>query len=84
MRIIWSNVMESEIRGYLTEFGILRKQLDEALKGISDDAVDWQPLPRGTNSIYAIITHLTGAQNYWVWVSMFSSPGNYGNSAVHR
>jgi hypothetical protein len=58
--------MESEIQGYLTEFGILRGQFNEAVKGIGDEAGNWRPLPEGTNSIYAIISHLIGAQNYWV------------------
>ncbi len=58
--------MEIEIKGYLTEFDILRGQLNETIRGLSDEAANWQPLPEGTNSIYAILSHLVGAQNDWV------------------
>ena len=58
--------MEDEIQGYLTEFGIIRGQIRDALKGLNDAAVNWCPLPESTNSIYAILSHMIGTQSYWV------------------
>jgi uncharacterized damage-inducible protein DinB len=58
--------MEAEVQGYLNEFNVSRGQIRDALKGLDDQAVNWQPLPNATNSIYAILTHLTGTQNSWM------------------
>jgi uncharacterized damage-inducible protein DinB len=58
--------METEIQGYLTEFGILRGQIRDAIKGMGDEAANWRPLPQGTNSVYAILSHIVGVDNFWV------------------
>ena len=58
--------MEAEIQGYLNEFNITRGLIRDAIKGLDDQAVNWKPLTKETNSIYAILTHLTGTQNSWM------------------
>ncbi len=58
--------MEIEVQGYLTEFGILRSQIRDAIKGMTDEAANWHPLPQGTNSVYAILSHIIGVDNFWV------------------
>ena len=58
--------MEIEVQDYLAEFGSLRELTGEAIRGLDDEAANWLPLPEGTNSIYAILSHLTGGQNHWV------------------
>ncbi len=58
--------MEREVQGYLTEFGISRGYIRDAIQGLNDEAANWRPLPEGTNSINAILAHLAGAQNFWV------------------
>ncbi|MBI4303801.1 MAG: DUF664 domain-containing protein, partial [Chloroflexi bacterium] len=58
--------MESEVQGYLNEYSTLKGQIREALQGLDDEAANWHPLPEGTNSIYVILTHLMGSDNYWV------------------
>ena len=58
--------MEAEIEGYLTELGILRAQIHDAIQGLNDDAANWKPLPKNTNSICAILSHMIGSQRYWV------------------
>ena len=58
--------MEPEIQGYLTEFGILRQGIQNAIQGLNDEGANWHPLQKGTNSIYAILTHLMGADDFWV------------------
>jgi uncharacterized damage-inducible protein DinB len=58
--------MEAEIQGYLTELGILRGQIRDAIKGLSDEAANWHPFPEGANSVYAVLSHLIGVDNFWV------------------
>ncbi len=58
--------MEAEVQGYLTEFGILKEQIREAIQNLNDEAVNWCPLPKDTNSIYAMLYHLVGSEEYWV------------------
>ena len=58
--------MEVEIQGYLTEFGEIRGQIRNALMNLNDDAANWFPLSEDTNSIYAILSHMIGSQDYWV------------------
>ncbi len=58
--------MEAEVQGYLTEFGILKEQIRDAIQGLNDDAANWCPFPKDTNSIYAMLCHLTGAESYWI------------------
>lgn len=58
--------MEIEVQGYLTELNILRGQIREAIQGLSDEAANWHPLPEGTNSVYAMLSHFMGVDNFWV------------------
>ena len=56
--------MEAEIQGYLTEFGTLRgAEFRDAIKGLNDDGANWHPLSDGTNSTFAILSHIMGADN---------------------
>ena len=56
--------MEAEVKGYLTELNILRGQMSEAIKGLNNEAANWKPLPKDTNSIYIILYHLIGAETF--------------------
>ena len=58
--------MEAEVQGYLTELNILRGQIRDAIQSLNYEAANWFPLPKDTNSIYAILCHLVGSENYWV------------------
>ncbi len=58
--------METEVQGYLTEFGILKEQIREVIQNLNDEAVNWSPLPKDTNSIYAMLCHLGGSEEYWI------------------
>jgi len=58
--------MEAEIHGYLAEFGILRGDISNAIRELNDEGANWRPLQEGTNSIYAILSHIMGANNFWV------------------
>ena len=58
--------MEAEVQGYLTKLNILRGQIRDAIQSLNYEAANWFPLPKDTNSIYAILCHLVGSENYWV------------------
>ena len=58
--------MEAEVQGYLTEVGILRGHIRDAIRGLNDEVANWCPLPKETNSIYAILTHLIDGDSFWV------------------
>jgi hypothetical protein len=58
--------MENEIQSYIAEFNSLEEEIHKSIQGLSDEAANWRPLPKDTNSIYAIITHLAGAQSNWI------------------
>jgi uncharacterized damage-inducible protein DinB len=58
--------MEAEIQGYLTEFSIVRGDIRNAIRELNDEGANWHPLQEGTNSIYAILSHIMSADNFWV------------------
>ena len=58
--------MEAEVQGYLTELVNLKEQIRDAIQGLNDEAGNWLPLSKDTNSIYAIFCHLAGTENFWV------------------
>lgn len=76
--------MEAEVQGYLTEFGILRKQISEAMQGLNDEAANWHPLSEGTNSIYALLAHLMGVDNFWVRQVINGEVGHRDREAEFR
>jgi uncharacterized damage-inducible protein DinB len=58
--------MITEIQDYVTELSIIRGQILEAVQGLGDEAGNWHPLSKDTNSIYAVLSHVIGAQNNWI------------------
>jgi len=58
--------MDAEIKGYLTEFSILRKAIQNSVTGLNDEGANWHPLSAETNSVYALLTHLMGADKFWI------------------
>ena len=58
--------MEAEVQDYLTELSILKEEIRSAIQGLDDNTANWSPLPKDTNSIYAILCHLTGSESFWV------------------
>jgi hypothetical protein len=58
--------MEDEVQSYIAEFNTLRDEIHKSLKGLNDEVANWHPLPKDTNSMYALIMHLTGAQSNWI------------------
>jgi uncharacterized damage-inducible protein DinB len=58
------------IEGYLSFLKDLREQVKNLLDGLSQEALDWQPIPEkgdlATNSIGALTLHLAGSENFWM------------------
>jgi uncharacterized damage-inducible protein DinB len=50
---------------YIDKLEELHKDLAQAIDGLPLEAVDWVP-GEGMNSIDVLITHLTGAERYWI------------------
>jgi len=55
--------MEAEVQDYLTKLGVLKEEIRNAIQGLDDNAANWRPLPKDTNSIYAILCHLAETVN---------------------
>jgi uncharacterized damage-inducible protein DinB len=50
---------------YLDRLQALHIEIQQALDGLPLEALDWKPGPK-MNSIGVLVTHLTGAERYWV------------------
>ena len=58
--------MKLEVQGYLNEFNTIRGDINKAIEGLSDGGANWCPLSKDTNSIYSILTHIMGANKFWI------------------
>ena len=47
----------------------LHAEIEKSLEGLPSDALDWVPGPE-MNSITVLVTHLTGAEQYWIGVAV--------------
>lgn len=52
-------------QAFLDRLEDLHKYIEQALDGLPQAALDWIP-SEGMNSIDVMITHLTGAERYWI------------------
>jgi hypothetical protein len=50
---------------YLESLGELHEEILNTIKNLSPAALDWFPFPGG-NSFNVIVTHLIGAEKYWL------------------
>lgn len=50
---------------YLERLEALHRDLEQAIAGLSVEALDWVPRP-DMNSLCVLIVHLTGAERYWI------------------
>jgi DinB superfamily len=51
----------------------LHAEIEKSLDGLPSDALDWVPSPE-MNSITVLVTHLTGAEQYWIGVAVNEPP----------
>jgi len=58
--------MVPAIKTYIEILRARRADVLNTLNGLSEDALNWQPLPDDTNSIYALAVHTLGAERKWI------------------
>ncbi len=65
--------MTPEIEHYLQFFADYHRQIDELIKDLPLEAFNWRPLTgeegadvHVTNSLAVLLTHLTGAEQFWI------------------
>ncbi len=62
--------MTPEIDHYLQFFADQHRQIDELIKDLPLDALNWQPLAsdddHAANSLAVLLMHITGAEQFWV------------------
>ncbi len=58
--------MVAEIDTYLERLTGLRGEVWETLDGLDAAALNWTPLPNGTNSLLVLATHSLGAEHGWI------------------
>jgi len=68
----------SELENYLQRIDDLRGQAAGLITGLSQEALDWRPLPAaqpdaqgkeaegGTNSLAVLAAHMAGAERFWI------------------
>jgi len=57
--------MEEFWKDTIHQFESLHAQVQEVLAGLSQEALDWNPV-EGANSLAALVVHLCGAERYWL------------------
>lgn len=60
-----TQTMQPFFADYLERLGMLQGEIDQALAGLSQDAIDWPPGP-GMNSIGVLVAHVAGSTQYWI------------------
>ena len=58
--------MHPEIQGYSDFIDMLLEKADSHAAYLSADALNWQPLDAGTNSVAALCAHMCGVVRWWV------------------
>ena len=57
--------MKPILADLLNRFLDLHREIEQALAGLPQEALDWKPGP-DMNSLNVLVTHLTGAERYWI------------------
>jgi uncharacterized damage-inducible protein DinB len=71
---------------FLDYLNLLRERHNdilEALEGLPSNALDWTPGPN-RNSISVLVTHLTGAERYWIGDVAAQDPSERDRDAEFR
>ena len=57
--------MQRFLEDYLKRLEELHGDIEQAIEGLRDDALDWVP-GRDMNSIGVLVVHVAGAERYWI------------------
>ena len=69
--------MHPFLQDYLQRLTELHQDILDAIEGLPSEALDWTPLQEtsgDTNSISVLVTHLCGAERYWIGEVACSDP----------
>ena len=58
--------MADAIKDIISNFQNITSEVEDSIKGLSSEALNWNPLPGEANSIYAIISHMCGSEQQWI------------------
>ena len=75
--------MQTFFTDYLNNLREFHDEIRTAIKGLSPTALDWTPGP-GINSINVLVTHLTGAERYWIGDVVAGDPSVRDREAEFR
>ena len=72
--------MQSFFTNYLNHLQELHDEIRNAVKGLPQNALDWTP-GSDTNSLNALVVHLTGAERYWAGDVIVGAPSGRDREA---
>ena len=75
--------MLSFYRNYLDRIQELHTDIKKCIAGLSAEALDWKPQPE-MNSFTVLITHLSGAERYWIGDMAGQDPSNRDRDSEFR
>jgi uncharacterized damage-inducible protein DinB len=75
--------MQTFFRDYLNLLQECHNEILDALEGLPSQALDWTPSPE-MNSLSVIVTHLTGAERYWIGDVAAQEPSNRDRDAEFK
>lgn len=77
--------MTPELEHYLQFFEDLHGQIEALIKELPLEAVNWRPLEgqegHAINSVAVLVTHITGAEQYWIGELLGQRPVNRNRDA---
>jgi uncharacterized damage-inducible protein DinB len=75
--------MQAFFADYLERLAALHRDIEQAIGGLTPAALDWTPAP-DTNSIAALVTHVAGAERFWIGDMAAQMPSNRDREAEFR
>ena len=76
--------MHSIFQDYFERLTDLHREVLVNIEGLSPEALDWSPLQKNSgdmNSINVLVTHLCGAERYWIGDVALGEPSERVRSA---
>lgn len=58
--------MNAELQGYAESLAGVHKEARKVLEGLPAQALNWTPLPQGTNSLAVLTAHMCGSEGVWI------------------
>lgn len=68
---------------YLERLAALHADIEQALEGLSTEALNWAPAP-DANSIAVLVTHVAGSERFWIGEKAGGLPANRDRASEFR